>query len=605
MTVQKIELNQIEPPQLLDYDLGGLTDLYCDTLERIAPQNGVSQNGFIGARYQPANYLIDKDKYKKEWDEEYGDANLVLQSQINLAKFMRRLLVRRFESSKYSFRLSLEKMIHSAELIKEWYHRLGIVPIFKKGSLPDIETLLSEGGIEDDIDIEDIDLDELLASYKDKGLLIIPRADLENNFILDVEKDIALLQDIHNKWFSQGIGFDPKAEELVKILRQWLRADPLRKIVIFTEFSDTADYLFEIIKDHFRVYKYSSNDASQANKRRIRENFDAGLPVPKQKNEFDILIATDAISEGFNLHRAGTIFNYDIPYNPTRVIQRVGRINRINKKVFDKLYIFNFFPTATGEEETRIKQISTLKIDMIHALLGEDTQVLTDEEHLESFFIEQYQKQQAEQEERSWDIEYRNLLYHLKTNQPDIIPKARALPHRSRVQRSVQMAQSGVIIFGRKGDDYKFKLGHEDEDISLSSEAALALFQSEVGEQPANVSSNFEKIYQRLKAGLFERKTQVASDKGKRDALERVEVLIPTTIKHKDYLRDIAQVIRTLDSLPDYFLKKLRNLDLKNPEKAIDELKSELPESYLSVMIESARKIDDSDEAIILSEEMI
>ena len=47
-----------------------------------------------------------------------------------------------------------------------------------------------------------------------------------------------------------------------------------------------------------------------------------------------ILVATDAISEGYNLHRAGTIINYDIPYNPTRVIQRIGRINRVNKKVF-------------------------------------------------------------------------------------------------------------------------------------------------------------------------------------------------------------------------------------------------------------------------------
>jgi len=65
------------------------------------------------------------------------------------------------------------------------------------------------------------------------------------------------------------------------------------------------------------------------------------------------LIATDAISEGYNLHRAGTIFNYDIPYNPTRVIQRLGRINRINKKVFDELFVYNFFPTTTGEKEIR------------------------------------------------------------------------------------------------------------------------------------------------------------------------------------------------------------------------------------------------------------
>jgi superfamily II DNA/RNA helicase len=61
------------------------------------------------------------------------------------------------------------------------------------------------------------------------------------------------------------------------------------------------------------------------------------------------------------LHRAGVIFNYDIPFNPTRVIQRIGRINRINKKVFDALYVYNFFPTSIGEAETRIQQIARSK----------------------------------------------------------------------------------------------------------------------------------------------------------------------------------------------------------------------------------------------------
>jgi len=496
-------------------------------------------------------------------------------------------------------------MIHSAKLIKEWYHGLGIVPIFREGKLPDVETLLLEGGLEDDRDVEDIDLDEVLSSYKQKGLLIINKSDLTNEFILDVDKDIALLKEIHDLWFSEGIGWDPKAEELKARLKQWLHHDPQCKIVVFTEFSDTAKYLFDILHEEFRVFKYSSSDANGANKRVIRENFDAGLPVVKQMDKFDILIATDAISEGFNLHRAGIIINYDIPYNPTRVIQRVGRINRINKKVFDRLYIYNFFPTATGEEETRIKQISTLKIDMIHALLGEDTQVLTDEEHLESFFIEQYQKEQAAQEERSWDNEYRNLLYQLKAHQPDLIQQARALPHRSRVRRSAQKAQSGVIVFGRKGDDYKFKLGMDEDDVALSAEVALSLFASGVGEKPSIVSPGFEKAYQRLKSALFERKTQVSSDKGKREALAVVEALIPNSIKHKDYLRDIALVIKTLDALPDYFLKKLRNLDLRKPDQALDELKQELPESYLSIMIETARRIEDSDEAIILAEELI
>ena len=137
-----------------------------------------------------------------------------------------------------------------------------------------------------------------------------------------------------------------------------------------------------------KVMKFTSEDATTANREKIRLNFDAGLPKELQKDDFDILIATDAISEGYNLNRAGEIFNYDIPYNPTRVIQRIGRINRINKNVFSHLYIFNFFPTEVGEAETRTREISTLKMAMIHAIMGEDTKVLTSDEEVQSFFVE-------------------------------------------------------------------------------------------------------------------------------------------------------------------------------------------------------------------------
>ena len=75
-----------------------------------------------------------------------------------------------------------------------------------------------------------------------------------------------------------------------------------------------------------------------------------------QRNDYHVLIATDAISEGYNLHRAGAIFNYDIPYNPTRVIQRIGRINRVNKKVFEHLYIYNYFPTDVAKPKQEPKK---------------------------------------------------------------------------------------------------------------------------------------------------------------------------------------------------------------------------------------------------------
>ena len=536
LKTQKIELNIVEPPKLLDYDLGELTQLYFETLEKISPNDENSKTGFIGARYKPTNYLANIDKYRDKLQTDFGDENLFFQSQINLAKFMRRLLVHRFESSKYSFRESLNSMIKSSEVVKEWYERLCKVPIYKKGKLPDVDSLLIDGGIELDADVEDINFDDLLQSYEEKGLITMDSDDLSDEFIKDINKDITLLSEIKEQWFSEGIGWDPKIETLKKLLQVWLRDDPKRKIIVFSEFGDTVNYLEDKLENDFRIFKYTSKLANKTNKKIIRDNFDAGLPKVEQADDYDILIATDAISEGFNLHRAGIIFNYDIPYNPTRVIQRVGRINRINIKVFDRLFIYNFFPTATGEDETRIKQITTLKFDMINSLLGEDTLVLTDDTQLESFFREQYEREMVAQEERSWDVDFRNILNHLKTHQPEVVQKARELPKRSRVRRTAKNEKEGVIIFGRKGEDYKFKLGTTSEDVSITTEIALRLFEAEVNEKPEKVSPAFEAIYQRLKANLFQRKLQMSSDKGKREALAKIEVfknLLPELLSKK------------------------------------------------------------------------
>ena len=112
--------------------------------------------------------------------------------------------------------------------------------------------------------------------------------------------------------------------------------------------------------------------------------------ISKQKNDYNILICTDALSEGVNLNRAGVVINYDIPYNPTRVIQRVGRINRINKRVFETIDILNFFPTLLGDSEVKIKQITTLKMGLINNVIGSDTKTLTPDEDLQTFFIDEF-----------------------------------------------------------------------------------------------------------------------------------------------------------------------------------------------------------------------
>ena len=358
------------------------------------------------------------------------------------------------------------------------------------------------------------------------------------------------------------------------------------------------------MKDDLRVFKYSAKDANKTNKKTIKENFDAGSKV--QKDDYDVLIATDAISEGFNLHRAGTVFNYDIPYNPTRVIQRVGRINRINKKVFDELFIYNFFPTATGERETRVKEIATLKIAMVHALFGEDTKVLTKDEELQSWFTKQFREILSNQEEPSPEAKYEDLIRRLRVSQYDLVQQALTIPRRCRVRRTEKKGKAGVLVFGKKGEEYAFKFGTKAaEPVALGVAPALELFEAEVSEQSEQTSDSFEPVYEKVKSKLFSKRSEVALDKGKRETILKVEALKDKLPQKRDYLDDLLYVLKELDALPDRYSRFIRAIDFKTVEEDFERLQQQCPHNYLVGIIEREKKIEEGEESLILSEELI
>jgi superfamily II DNA or RNA helicase len=601
---QKISFPTVNDPQILEYSLDDLSDLYEETLETIAPEE--EGGGFIGARYMPTSYIKNFEKYRDRIAREMGvDENLLKQSQVNLADFMKRLLVRRFESSMFAFKSTLESLIHHSKVICDWHEKLGKVPVYKKGKLPDLNSLLEATGEDLEDELKDLILEKELTEYKEKGLWLIDRKELRKKFIEDVKKDIEILKDIHQRWFSNGFPEDPKLKHFMELLKERLAKDPKRKIVVFTEFADTAEYLEDNLKGELRVFKYSARDATKMNKEIIRENFDAGYKI--QENDYDVLIATDAISEGFNLHRAGIVLNYDIPYNPTRVIQRVGRINRINKKVFDELFIFNFFPTATGEQETRIRQVSTLKIAMIHALFGEDTKVLTKDEELNSYFTEQFRQAMSDQEKLAPEAVYENFIRKLRISNPEIVEEALKIPKRCRIKRTVKKDVKGVVVFGKKGEEYAFKFGasSEEEPGSLTLVEALQLFEADMAEKAEKTSRSFPPIYEQVKKKLFSQKTAVALDRGKRETILKIEALKQKLPEEKDYLEDLYYVVKDLDALPDRFAKLIRAIEVKNLKENFKDLQKEIPHRYLLDIIERERKIEEGKESLILSEELV
>ena len=598
--IQGIDFPVVNPPEILEYQLGKIEALYIDTLERISSDD--DNICFKGTRYRPVGYLKDFKKYQKKIEDAFGDFNLFKESQNNISKFMRHLLVRRFESSVFAFKSTLEYMISSSKNILNWYQQRGTVPIFKKGNIPFIEDYYNTDNDDLTADLNQLDFDDLLNNLKSKGLFEIDANDIKVGFKADLEADIQILENIHKKWFEKGIDHDPKLDAFRILLMNKIITDPKRKIIVFSEFSDTVNYLYDNLKDGLRIMKYTSKDASLSNKEIIRRNFDAGINPDIQANDFDVLIATDAISEGYNLHRAGTIFNYDIPYNPTRVIQRVGRINRINKKVFDQLFIYNYFPTTTGENETRTKEISTLKIAMIQALLGEDTQILTTDEELRSFYKEQYKREVAKIEERSWENSYLNLYNSLQSANSDAYKTSLKIPVRSRIRRTVEKDKQGLLVFGKKGDDFVFRLGlNSTEELPLSPFVALQLFDAQVTEEPQKVSDNFEPIYNFIKANLFRNKTHFQTEKLKSEIKNKINLVIKENhFNNHDYLKDLLAVIE-LDALPRHYMRAINQLKVTD----FASLTPDITQRYLTTILAKASAVDEGEETLIISEELI
>ena len=235
---------------------------------------------------------------------------------------------------------------------------------------------------------------------------------------------------------------------------------------------------------------------------------------------------------------------------------------------------------------------------MIHAIMGEDTKVLTKDEELRSYFAERYRKELAKNETASWDNRYRTLLDHLKGT--DEYQAALAIPHRSRIARHIQKPDQGVLLFGKKGNDFIFKIGADNGTEQLSAEEAIALFEAMDTEEPFAVSADFDRIYQRVKRTLFNRNTPVRHNQEVLKALSKIKVMIDRKAVDADYLQDLKAVAES-DGLSGYELRYINKLLPKEYTQLPDVITSD----YLIRVLETSARVMEGEETLILSEEII
>lgn len=352
-----------------------LSKLFYDTVLAIVGDNDDDEKiGYY--RYAAICYLLREEDKKI-----YEKRNLKVETiSARLAKIMKLHLVKRLESSFSAFKKSLDNFITNTQNMIDMINA-DVVFI-----CPDIdvnEIILKEGGLENAIPVIRKKIEKKGGNNRE-----FRASDLKKDEYLELLKqDLELVRKLCDRWEKNTD--DPKFGVFKSILDSELFNPSINnpnnydkpRVVIFTEALDTMRVLSDYaIKSGHKPLVISANNRDEKEEE-IVFNFDANCPSQKQRDDYDMIITTEVLAEGVNLHRANVILNYDAPWNATRLMQRIGRVNRIGSKE-DFVHVFNFYPSEDGEKIIKYIPKAYAKLQAFHTMFGEDNKVYSDMEEL-------------------------------------------------------------------------------------------------------------------------------------------------------------------------------------------------------------------------------
>lgn len=431
------------------------------------------------ARYQAIAYLKPEVA-----NGLYDNAELISRS---LAGIRKNGLVKRLESSFYAFQVSIENFHQANQNMIDMFDndKVYIAPDLDINLL--LESGLSEEEIEEKLNAK--------ASNNPKNA-IFHAADFRPEFIDMLHDDQAILEQMSADWKDISDEDDSKFAKFNELLKHELfRSDrnPEKKLVVFSESVDTVDYLKRRInrKDVLVISAQNRNKQFKT----IRENFDANY---KQKlNEYNIILTTDVLAEGVNLHRSNVIVNYDTPWNSTRLMQRIGRVNRIGS-ASKHIYNYVFYPSREGNKQINLNQIALSKIQSFHSTFGEDNQIYSQEEIIDRNLSKLFDEGVNEQKK---DINkelpfYEELHTLFKTNRQEYNRIAK-ISLRSRTGREsktingVTLSEDTLVFLKTNFRKVFFLVSENAQEISVLD--ALNYFKATKDEKPVTCISNHHK----------------------------------------------------------------------------------------------------------------
>lgn len=361
--------------------------------------------------YTPSNYIFPS-KIQKYIDITHNKGNELTQTgrEQGIRKLMSVNLLKRLESSVNSFQLTLQRIY---SLINDTVDKINRFEQYGTSSIDMYESADTEW------DIDDSNTEFFTVGNK----VQIDLADMDyKTWRADLNSDIEVLDDLMNMLNVITPEYDGKLQKLLDVISKKID-NPIninnKKVLIFSAFSDTAEYLYEYVSAYIKE-KYGLNTAvitGSIDGKTTIKNFKATLnnvltcfsPISKDKavllpdsnDEIDILIATDCISEGQNLQDCDCVINYDIHWNPVRIIQRFGRVDRIGSKN-ESIQLVNFWPDLDLDEYINLKgRVETRMKITIMSSTGDDD-LINDEEKGDL----EYRKQQLKRlQEEVVDIE--------------------------------------------------------------------------------------------------------------------------------------------------------------------------------------------------------
>jgi superfamily II DNA/RNA helicase len=604
---QDIKFPDILPPKDLTYQLSpSLSELFYNTLN-------VLTHNLNYARYRAVEFLSDEHSNKFKNPVNIGE---------NLAGIYRVHMVKRLESSFSAFKCSLNTFLTITE---------GMIKMFADGKI----IVAPELNVKD-LQAKGWELDRIVEYAVEKGydkadIVFSPEDFVPKNgkeLLSLLKDDRQILQTLKSKW--DKIIEDPKLDLFIKKLQTELfdkEQNPTGKLVVFSESVDTVNYLESKLKE--RLNRQDILKVSSANRNKesevILRCFDANYA--EQSNEYNIVITSDVLAEGVNLHRANVIVNYDSPWNATRLMQRIGRVNRIGS-VAGEIYNYMFYPSAEGDAQIQLYKNALIKLQGFHSALGEDAQIYSKEEIVKEFQL--FNPKVKDRVDKQ--LELLREVRELYNSDRALYRKIKALPMKSRTYRKNQGNQDNqnnhgsdnftvAFISSPRKTEY-YKVGNSTiESIDFIEAAAILKAPKEEQSAPFDMTAetaHFEQVNRALKK--FQEESIIQQDTGSLNE----QIQDRTTAEAQRFLRNYARVAKDDDikqrcnTLYSYvqhgiytqLIKAIRSMSRKY-KKIMDEKQYEIDmqindlynKYYTAVSNES--NIDNTEPNIVISETFI